>query len=204
MPTYVSTVVLEILLGCTCYLGDRLLEHPVAKQQIVVAITDSLTHGIVGGISWAIICDFKFRKQECVECLLCMMLAMLVDVDHFIAAKSFSLKSALSLPTRPPFHATTLIVIIDITMGIMAAILKSQSLFLGLLIFTTAWISHHVRDGHRRGLWFYPFGETAPIPKFIYIGIIMILPLFIMLFYLNYYQHRLKDKVITINDADFV
>jgi hypothetical protein len=64
MPTYVSTVVWEILLGCTCYLGDRLLEHPVAKQKIVVAITDSLTHGIVGGISWAIICDFKVRDIE--------------------------------------------------------------------------------------------------------------------------------------------
>ncbi|XP_053388142.1 transmembrane protein 267-like [Mercenaria mercenaria] len=204
MIPFINTVFLEILLLIVCYLGDTLLQHPVVKQQFVVALTDSLTHGIVGGISWAIVCDLKFKKQECLECILCLVLAMLVDTDHFLSARSFSLKAALSLPARPPFHATTLVILVDITLVIVAAILKSQNLILGAMIFTTAWVSHHVRDGHRRGLWFYPFGETAAIPKPLYLGIILAFPLLMKILHLFFDKQRLKDKTIILSGAQLV
>ena len=42
-----------------------------------------------------------------------------------------------------------------------------------------SFMSHHVRDGNRRGLWFWPFGSTEPIPYYLYLTICMILPYFI-------------------------
>jgi len=59
-----KTVVLELCLLGTCFLGDYLLQHPLTKQQIVVAMGDSLTHGLVGGLSWAIVCDVKVSWLE--------------------------------------------------------------------------------------------------------------------------------------------
>lgn len=42
-----------------------------------------------------------------------------------------------------------------------------------------SFMSHHVRDGNRRGLWFWPFGSTQPIPYYLYLSICMVLPYFI-------------------------
>lgn len=53
------TVALELVLLGTCYLGDHLLRNPVSRERIMVAIVDNLTHGIIGGLSWAIVCDVK-------------------------------------------------------------------------------------------------------------------------------------------------
>lgn len=184
-----------------CCLGDYHLQHPVAKQHVLVAIGDSITHGIIAGLSWAIVCDFRFKRPEVVQCVVCVFLGMAVDIDHFIAAGSFSLKAALSLPTRPPFHASTLIAIVDIIMLLLAAILDSQNLFLGAMIFTTAWFSHHVRDGHRRGLWFYPFGKTPPLSETIYLGTIIIFPLLIKLIFDYFVKHRLKDKTLDMEEG---
>ena len=87
-----KTVACEVVLLFICLLGDHLLMHPVAKQHIVRALTDSLTHGLVGGVSWALVTDVHLNRQRIMEWFLCMGLAMAVDVDHFIAAKSFHLK----------------------------------------------------------------------------------------------------------------
>ena len=41
---------------------------------------------------------------------------------------------------------------------------------------TVSVVSHHIRDGHRRGLWFWPIGSTKPIPYGLYLVIITIFP----------------------------
>lgn len=39
-----------------------------------------------------------------------------------------------------------------------------------------AYTSHHLRDGNRRGLWFYPFGSSPPIDKSLYLFLLAVLP----------------------------
>lgn len=89
----------------------------------------------------------------------------------------------MSLPERPPFHATTLIFAVDAILIILSAVFKSQTPTLFSMIFTVAWLSHHVRDAVRRGLWFYPYGSTPPLQQGVYMGIVTILPLVMRLGY---------------------
>lgn len=67
---------------------------------------------------------------------------------------------------------------------------------------TTAWFSHHIRDGYRRGLWFYPFGETAPLSRTVYLTIIVIFP--VILYYVLYFclNKRYKDRVISLDSVE--
>jgi len=51
------------------------------------------------------------------------------------------------------------------------------------MIVTVAWLSHHVRDAVRRGMWFYPFGSTPPLPKAVYLATIILLPLLMSILY---------------------
>lgn len=204
MTDIAKIILYEALLCGTALLGDSLLQHSFSKQHFVVAVGDSLTHGIIGALSWAVVCNLKFRRQEVFECILCGALAMSVDVDHFLAAKSLSLKAALSLPHRPPFHATTVILLVDIVLLCVSAVTTSSQIIVLTGIFSTAWFSHHVRDGHRRGLWFYPFGETAALPRWLYLCIIMIFPLVLQFILQNYLKNRLKERVVMLETADLV
>lgn len=59
-----------------------------------------------------------------------------------------------------------------------------------------SFLSHHIRDATRRGLWLAPFGTTKPIPYYLYIITDMILP-HIVFFLMN----RLTNKITTHQDT---
>ncbi|GAB1606217.1 transmembrane protein 267-like [Argonauta hians] len=61
------------------------------------------------------------QQRNLVACLVCMVIAMAVDVDHFLMARSFSLQAAASLRHRPPFHCTTMIPVAMATCYIVVA-----------------------------------------------------------------------------------
>lgn len=42
---------------------------------------------------------------------------------------------------------------------------------------TVSVITHHLRDGVRRGLWFWPMNSTPVLPYWIYLLVIMLLPM---------------------------
>lgn len=203
ISSIVKTAVCEVILLLICLLGDHLLSHPIAKQQLIRAFTDSLTHGLVGGISWAVVTDVQLDRQRIAEGILCLALAMSVDLDHFMAAKSFHLKDALSLQKRPFFHATTLIIIIDGILIVMSLLLRTRSLQLFTMIFSVAWLSHHVRDSVRRGLWFPPFGETPQLPKFLYLICISLIPLVTKFVYYRWKTHA-GHRTLQYYDTDHV
>lgn len=46
-------------------------------------------------------------------------------------------------------------------------------------LFAVAVVSHHLRDGCRRGLWFWPLGSTPPIPYWAFITYTVLLPCFV-------------------------
>lgn len=106
-----TTVVLLVI----CLVGDRLDRIP-SIQGWVRALADSGTHGAVGAISWLIVligskawqeqevllllnpfASFTSNRLVC-EVVACGMVALFIDIDHFIAAGSFDLKAGLKLP----------------------------------------------------------------------------------------------------------
>ncbi|KAH3875484.1 transmembrane protein 267-like isoform X1 [Dreissena polymorpha] len=186
----------EAALVTTCLLGDHLLKSSLARQRYVVAVCDSVTHGLIGGISWAILTNATLCRSDMFQCLVAMMLSMMVDVDHFLAAGSLSLKAALSLPSRPPFHASTVILVTDIILLTLATILKSHRLVTMVMMFTMSWFSHHLRDAERRGLWFYPLGNTPPLPKTVYIGIIVCMTIVFRYLFLYYVRPIAREKIV--------
>lgn len=94
--TVVRLCVFEAFLFIVCVLGDNLISNTNSilglGTQLSRVLIDSFTHGFVGFLSWAIIIDFSMFGMDTLECSGCMMLAMLVDTDHFIAARSLQLK----------------------------------------------------------------------------------------------------------------
>lgn len=85
------------------------------------------------------------------------------------------------MPRRPFLHATSLILLL-FTLFIIAVryVRIPLSLYHKVkhfpYIFLTASLSHHFRDGYRRGLWFVPFGNTKPLPYVLYVALTMTLP----------------------------
>lgn len=69
-----------------------------------------------------------------------------------------------------------------------------------LLVFT-AFLSHHIRDANRRGVWFYPFGSTLPIPKWGYICITCVLP---HATYLLLSKSDTKDRRVDVISKEYV
>jgi len=81
----------EICLFSVCVLGDILSQNQNGLP-IMRALFDSATHGLVGIIAWFIAIDNgSLSVQSSKEIILCGVLAAIVDLDHFIAARSLSL-----------------------------------------------------------------------------------------------------------------
>lgn len=109
--------VAELTLALTCLLGDhyvfastRLIEAVQRRtglsERLVRACADSVTHASVAALAWlAVRIAVAALSVSLVAELACVgLLASLVDVDHFVAARSFGLGEALSLPKRPFLH----------------------------------------------------------------------------------------------------
>ena len=119
-------------------------------------------------------------------------LSVVIDLDHFIEAKSLSLKvvitlkvvvnyvktiqDAVSLPNRPFLHCSSIPVIILAATSIGALFSRHRLLHrAGLLIFS-CFFSHHLRDASRRGLWFYGL-PTIHVSYNVYVIFELSLPL---------------------------
>ncbi|CAL1275179.1 unnamed protein product [Larinioides sclopetarius] len=91
--------------------SDFILNLEVVYKNISLrCITDNLTHVCLGIISWLIVCSYdSFSTTHFYQSLLCGLFAGLIDLDHFLMAKSLKFKDAISLSSRPPFHNTTFV-----------------------------------------------------------------------------------------------
>ncbi|XP_066147476.1 transmembrane protein 267 [Euwallacea fornicatus] len=163
--------------------GDHLVT--LCGAPFLKALSDNLTHAVIGGLSWSI-CYFNRQKSLAetrygfIEILSCTVLSSLIDLDHFLSAKSLSLKDATALNHRPIFHCSTFALIIYVFLTLLSFICESLVVGWSALIVFTAFATHHIRDAHRRGLWFYPYGSTAPISYTLYIVITCLLPYIVM------------------------
>lgn len=87
-----------LLLGVTAIIGDSLVSH--SNLDVYKAIFDNSTHSIIGGLTWFIITlqlKNKSASFRIFEIFLCALIASVIDLDHFLMAKSFHLKVKLDL-----------------------------------------------------------------------------------------------------------
>jgi hypothetical protein len=140
------------------------------------ALVDSTAHASVAGIGWgAATWPPPSQSRYLGEVLLSAILASIIDLDHFIAARSFELEAATALPTRPFGHSVTFILA---SSAVAAFILGPRR---GLLLLH-AWLSHNLRDSHRRGFYLVGIGSTPAVPYELYIVLSVVFPLCIRAF----------------------
>lgn len=88
-----TTTHCTVLLAVTAITGDILVR--TTNVHVYKAIFDNVTHGLIGMITWTIV-SMNVRNKDALsrsfEVVLCTLISSLIDVDHFIAAKSFHLK----------------------------------------------------------------------------------------------------------------
>uniref|UniRef100_A0A0A9Y8C5 Transmembrane protein 267 n=1 Tax=Lygus hesperus TaxID=30085 RepID=A0A0A9Y8C5_LYGHE len=166
----------------TALIGDKLVDL-FSNLNELKALADSSTHGLIGVFSWAATLSYLRSKRfsltgnRLLDIGLCGIIASVIDLDHFYAAKSFSLTAATSLDRRPPLHCTSLWLIVLSLALISSVVLKAEWLWTLASMIGVAVFSHHIRDATRRGIWLWPVGSTPPIPYFGYILLLTILPL---------------------------
>ncbi|KAF7282014.1 hypothetical protein GWI33_003675 [Rhynchophorus ferrugineus] len=172
-------MVVFVYLLLTAILGDYLVLRQ--SNAAAKALFDNATHAIIGSLCWTLFYINSNKigvsaKYIIFEIAICALIASMIDLDHFIAAKSFSLKDATRLKNRPFLHCTTLPLVVFMILAVISYSLQWNSLKRFALLLLTAFISHHIRDATRRGLWLYPFGSTAPIPYAFYITLTCLVP----------------------------
>ncbi|TMW61293.1 hypothetical protein Poli38472_013756 [Pythium oligandrum] len=105
------------------------------------------------------------------SCLLAGVTAALLDLDHFIAAGSFSIDGATHLKGRPFGHAVTFILAVVLLVWAYSCHKRANkwTIVHRVSFVVTTLLSHQLRDGMRLGLWFWPIGSTPPIFYLLYL-----------------------------------
>ncbi len=156
------------------------------SERLTRALMDNTSHSLVGLISWFIV---TFPKISVTELLFAGIFSSIIDIDHFISAKSFYLNDAISLPTRPFLHNSLTLIFVNCAIFGIAVLFIPEWLD-WTVIFFISWFSHHVRDANRRGLWLGGLYNTEPIKDHWYLAIIILLPLFIRFLRLSNFEFQ--------------
>ncbi|KOC66932.1 Transmembrane protein C5orf28 [Habropoda laboriosa] len=195
-----SRVILTGAIGICSFIGDQGLKH--GKTAATRAIFDNVTHAFVGGLTWAVILSLSKKSliQNFSSILCSFCLSSIIDVDHFIAACNWKLSDATHLEKRPFLHCTTVPIIIWLTMNLYSSMFNQPKYSYYSWIVLASFLSHHIRDGTRRGLWFCLIGSTQPIPYYLYLTISMMLPHILHWLMMSPVQEsKTPDNMILIN-----
>lgn len=90
---FLINILLTICLAVTAEVGDFLVNYVTVQYQ--KALCDNGTHALIAAISWLIVCvwcRYKHVNQFCTEVLACAFIASAIDLDHFLVARTTSLK----------------------------------------------------------------------------------------------------------------
>lgn len=80
-----------VILPFLCIFFDEALKISwVNKRDLVRALLDNCGHGLIAFLSWLSVAGMS--KRGLTESLLCAVMASAIDLDHFVMAKSFTLK----------------------------------------------------------------------------------------------------------------
>jgi len=95
-------------------------------------------------------------------------IASVIDIDHFYAAGSFSIKSATKLQKQAPFHNLLLPLGIFALFSLLKRFFKSERLLTLIISLCICLVVHLYRDGIRRGVAIGQY-RSEPIPFAAYI-----------------------------------
>lgn len=90
---YLINVFLTLCLVVTMQVGDFLVNYTTVHFH--KALYDNGTHATIAAISWLIVCvwsRYKTVNQIGIETLICAIIGSAIDLDHFLVARSTSLK----------------------------------------------------------------------------------------------------------------
>ncbi|XP_054163472.1 transmembrane protein 267-like [Oppia nitens] len=161
--------------------GDHLLSiKRTPVNSYVIALTDTLIHGMIASLSWLLVAVTKgqpiYENIILIESLLAFMTASAIDFDHVLEARSFDLKIVSQLSDRPFLHNTSLMLSISLSIIAIGLLRHNWLIHTYGWIFLTAIFTHHLRDAIRHGFWFYPF-HTKPVPQWLYVLTLTSFPL---------------------------
>ncbi|MFM7022875.1 MAG: metal-dependent hydrolase [Flavobacteriales bacterium] len=148
-----------ILLGF-CLTSDYLITNQPFLPKPLWGLYDGFVHGSVG-----VMVMLPLLKELRIKWLILFFLcASLVDIDHFIAAKSFSVSEVMLLPMRPPTHSFTFAFIA----GSAAALFFKKRLLAFWIVFGCL-ASHVIRDASSGVTpMFYPADfERIPVVSYL-------------------------------------
>lgn len=142
---------------------------PNTKIPFLIALFDPFVHGLV---AFTLFLPFRFRNKINTQLLLLVTLsAILIDIDHAIAVKSFSPTAMVSLSTRPLGHS----IAFSLSFGLIISFFhylkyRKKNVFIFIFyLFSVSLISHIMRDaiGSYNTPWAFPF-ESFPISDHAY------------------------------------
>lgn len=123
-----------------------------------------------------------------------IMLCLVKLYDHIL------FQNATHLEKRPFLHCTTVPIVLWILLILLSSIFHSSHLEHISWVVLAAFLSHHIRDSTRRGLWFCPFGSTRPLPYYLYVSLSMFLPYLLYWFSsLHTFAEKSKSNVALID-----
>lgn len=100
MYLFSDRFILTILNACICIFGDTLVQWN-DESQLIKALFDNITHATIGCISAVIIISETDNQTVGIEKIaligLSVIVSSLIDVDHFIVAKSIKLAVILRI-----------------------------------------------------------------------------------------------------------
>ena len=145
--------------------GDGLLySNPFDVPRVYWVLLDPLVHAVLA----LFVISPLFSHQEIASqsirwLIIAGAAAILIDVDHFIAANSLSVYDALHLSARPAAHSLLFVLICALGMQLLTQNTAGSWLLL------LALLSHILRDASLGGvpfLWPLPFNLHLSIPAY--------------------------------------
>ena len=93
LPINKRKLIISIIIGISASAGDK---NSIGQEnRLAAAIVDNFSHATIGFLTWiGVLCaepSFRF-KNSFLEFIICAILSSLIDVDHFVEAKSLDLK----------------------------------------------------------------------------------------------------------------
>ena len=206
---------IEVLLAIVCLVGDyyvfkslslinlfQFKSFPILNEILIRALLDNFVHGIIGLLSWSII-SYPYLSLN--ELIASYLFSSILDIDHFINARSFKIAEAISLQRRPFLHNSLTLLLINSVIFLSLAYVNPAKKNAWAILFFISWFSHHCRDGTRHGLWFGFVGSSTPINYNFYLLIILLLPLLFRNILVNsfnfvdllYFKQNENNKIVS-------
>lgn len=157
--------------------ADTLIERRPFAPRTFWALFDAPVHAILALLVVFPLLDTRAPAENTVVLICAVLLTgTLLDIDHFVAARSLKINDVLILPMRPKTHS----LVFAGAVGFLV-VLVSRNPILGWIVFA-ALVSHVMRDaggGKTPILW--PLPVTA-IPQWMYyLAVILLLSFSFML-----------------------